>query len=104
MFIVWECNAELARSRWIAKGEAGIVTRRNSRMTVRTDDRLSALKKLLAMTAYASVMIRVVGNVGKASYLLPIGCWYLMAGLTGFLMLFSGMGKACVVYPRTSPR
>src|SRR2546428_4474362 len=97
MLVVWKLNIELPRALGIAKRESRLIARRNLCMAVGTNSGLGAFEELLAMAPHAGIVIRIVGNVGKASGLLPIGCGNFVAGLAGFLMLFGRVRKLLII-------
>src|SRR5437016_3194755 len=97
MLVVRKLNHELPRVIRIAKTEASLVTRRSFRMAVAADYRLRAFEKLLAMAAHASIVIRKVGDVGKAVHLCPVCGGNFVASRACFLMLPGGVRKCRVI-------
>src|SRR5258705_738347 len=100
MLIVWKLNQKLAGNGRIAKRETGVVPRRYLRVAVTTNYRSRAFEKMLTMTTHAGIMTGKVCNVGKLPDLFPVSGRNLMAGVTGTLMFFCGVGESGIVNRR----
>ncbi len=97
-------DIELLRPARVAKLESGSIARGCLRMADSADGRLRASEELLAMATNASVMTRIVGNVGNPSGLLPVQGGDFVAGVAGLLMLFRGVRESGVINRRRAPR
>ena len=97
MLVVRKLDQKLAGSRWVTKRETHIVLRRYLRVATGTNDRLRTFEKLRTMTANAGSVTGKVCNVGKVSYLFPVGRRNLVASVARALMFFSCVGETGVV-------
>src|SRR5437762_4047819 len=100
MLVVRKLDLELLWFRWIAKGKAGVILRRHLCMAVSTDNGLRAFEKLRPMTTHTGVMVRIVRDIGKPAHFFPVRCRVFVAGIAGFLMLFSGVRESRVINSR----
>ena len=81
MTVVREFDDELPRPIGIMKSEAFGTAWRSLLVAVRADYRLRTGEKLLAMTADTSIVVGVIGNVGKATNLPSVCGWNLVTGV-----------------------
>jgi len=97
VFIVRKLNHKLAGGGRFTKYETCVVPWRYLRVATAANCRLRAFEKLLPMTTHTGSMTGKICSVGKLPYLFPVSGWNFVAGITGSLMLFSGVGESRIV-------
>lgn len=97
MFVVGKLDGELARVFRMAKGEAGLIARRNLHVTDGADGRPRAAKELLPMTTNAGIMAGIVCHVRERACRTPVRSGNFVAGVAGPLMIPGGVQEFPVV-------
>ena len=81
--VVRKLDRELKLRSGVAESEASFVAGRRFHVTDGTDWRPRAAEELRAMTAHASVVVRVINYVGESRSFGPVFGWYLVARVAG---------------------